>query len=79
MGTVAVFNTGEPICEKTMPHIWDGFYKIDSARTRVSDSYGLGLSIVKAIQTAARQRTERAGGVVFWFDVRRADTEACKE
>ena len=79
---IAVFNTGEPICEKTMPHIWDGFYKADIARTRVSDSYGLGLSIVKAIQTAVGQpygARNVPDGVEFWFDVRRADTEACKE
>lgn len=73
---VRVFNSGRPICEDVLPHIWDGFYKADDARTRVEGSYGLGLSIVKAIQTVAGQEfgVENAdGGVIFWFDVERAD------
>ncbi len=80
---ITVFNSGDPIAEDMLPHIWDGFYKADSARTRVSDSYGLGLSIVKAIQTAAGQPygvRNVEGGVEFWFDVRRAGNKsACKE
>lgn len=71
---VSVFNTGKGISELLMEHIWDGFYKADSARTRTEDSYGLGLSIVKAIQSAAGQEygaENVPGGVVFWFDVAR--------
>ena len=80
---ICVYNTGDPIAEDKLPHIWDGFYKEDSARTRVKDSYGLGLSIVKAIQTASGLpygvRNVRHG-VEFWFDVRRAGTQsACEE
>jgi two-component system, OmpR family, sensor histidine kinase VanS len=74
---ISVFNTGEPISNEILPHIWDGFYKADNARTRVSDSYGLGLSIVKAIQNATGQNCGAEnvpGGVIFWFDVRRAGT-----
>jgi signal transduction histidine kinase len=65
-----------------MPYIWNGFYKADSARTRDSDSYGLGLSIVKAIQTTAGQQygaRNAPGGVEFWFDVRSAEFHARKE
>lgn len=79
---VSVFNTGQPISEEVLPHIWDGFFKADSARTRFGDSYGLGLSIVKAIQTAAGQGygvRNTAGGVEFWFDVRRTGKTASKE
>ncbi len=71
---VSVFNTGKGISEQMMEHIWDGFYKADSARTRAEDSYGLGLSIVKAIQSAAGQAygaENVKGGVLFWFDVKR--------
>lgn len=71
---VSVFNTGKGIPEHLMEHIWDGFYKADSARTRTEDSYGLGLSIVKAIQSAAGRgygAENVPGGVVFWFDVAR--------
>ncbi len=69
---VSVFNTGNPIPEDIADSIWDGFFKADSARTRAEDSYGLGLSIVKAIQSAAGQEfgmNSAPGGVVFWFDV----------
>jgi signal transduction histidine kinase len=79
---VTVFNTGEPIDEEIIEHIWDGFYKADRARTRVKDSYGLGLSIVKAIQTSAGQGygvQNVPGGVEFWFDVKRAIHTASKE
>ncbi len=50
---ISVFNSGKAIDEKSINRIWDGFYKADNARTRNDDSYGLGLSIVKAIQTIA--------------------------
>ena len=73
---ISVFNTGKPIGEENLPHIWDGFYKADVARTRIGDSYGLGLSIVKAIQMAAGQAygvRNVSDGVEFYFDVRRAD------
>jgi signal transduction histidine kinase len=73
---IRVFNSGPPISEDVLPHIWDGFFKADDARTRVEGSYGLGLSIVKAIQTVAGQEfgAENADdGVIFWFDVERAD------
>jgi two-component system, OmpR family, sensor histidine kinase VanS len=71
---ISVFNSGRHIPEDKVESIWDGFYKMDDSRTRVHDSYGLGLSIVKAIQAAAgcdygTKNTE--GGVEFWFDVRR--------
>jgi signal transduction histidine kinase len=79
---VSVFNTCGPIREEALPHIWDGFYKADNARTRVGDSYGLGLSIVKAIQIAAGQGygvRNLSDGVEFWFEVRRANSIARKE
>lgn len=69
---VSVFNTGRAIPEDISDSIWDGFFKADSARTREEDSYGLGLSIVKAIQHKAGQEfgtRNVPGGVVFWFDV----------
>ena len=31
---IGVFNTGEPIPEEAMPHLWEKFYKVDKARTR---------------------------------------------
>ena len=69
---VSVFNTGNPISEELKESIWDGFFKADDARTRIKDSYGLGLSVVKAIQNVAGQQfgaENVPGGVCFWFDV----------
>lgn len=68
---VNVFNTGQPIPEEDLPHIWDKFYKVDKARTREYGGNGIGLSIVKAIMDSLNQRygvyNER-DGVTFWFE-----------
>jgi len=69
---VSVYNTGAHIPEEKLGSIWDGFFKGDEARTTEESSYGLGLSIVKAIQNVAGQAygaKNTDGGVVFWFDV----------
>lgn len=69
---VSVFNSGSPIPEEDLEHIWEKFYKVDKARTREYGGNGIGLSIVKAIM-------ERMGtscgainhpeGVEFWFEL----------
>lgn len=72
---ITVFNYGSSISEEAIEHIWDGFYKADNARTRSDDSYGLGLSIVKAIQIIAGYDygvKNHSDGVSFWFDVKLA-------
>ncbi len=71
---INVFNTGSHLSDEMMENIWNSFYKADGARTRVQDSYGLGLSVVKAIQTVLGQRFGAENvedGVVFWFEVKR--------
>ena len=52
---VEVFNTGNPIPEGEIAHIWDKFYKVDKARTREYGGNGIGLSIVKAIMDSFHQ------------------------
>lgn len=47
---VIVFNSHENFDPKTMEQLFDSFYKGDSSRDRSKGGYGLGLSIVKAIQ-----------------------------
>lgn len=42
-------NTGKGINEENIPHLFDRFYKIDESRQNTNESYGLGLSILKAI------------------------------
>ncbi len=50
--TVKVADTGEGISAAELPMIFDRFYKVDRARTRDSNSSGLGLSIAQKIVQA---------------------------
>lgn len=68
----SVFNTGAPIPEEALPHIWDKFYKVDKAHTREYGGNGIGLSIVKAIMESFHQRygaENYDNGVAFWFEL----------
>ncbi len=69
---VNVFNTGEPIPEEDLEHVWDKFYKVDKARTREYGGSGIGLSIVKAAMDSHGQQCgveNHADGVEFWFEL----------
>lgn len=69
---VTVFNTGTPIPEEDVPHIWESFYKIDKARTRAYGGTGIGLSVVAAIMQAHRMPygvCNRADGVEFFIEL----------
>jgi signal transduction histidine kinase len=69
---ISVFNTGEPIPEDSLPHIWEKFYKVDKARTREYGGSGVGLSIVKAIMDSMNQEygaINYTNGVEFWFEL----------
>ncbi|MCR4832758.1 MAG: HAMP domain-containing histidine kinase [Butyrivibrio sp.] len=69
---ISVFNTGTPIPEDSIKHIWDKFYKVDKARTREYGGSGVGLSIVKAILDSMHQQygvINYDNGVEFWFEL----------
>ena len=69
---VSVFNTGKPIPEDSIDHIWEKFYKVDKARTREYGGSGVGLSIVKAIMESMNQKygvINYNNGVEFWFEL----------
>ncbi len=69
---ISVFNTGTPIPEDSIKHIWDKFYKVDKARTREYGGSGVGLSIVKAIMDSMHQQygvINYDNGVEFWFEL----------
>lgn len=69
---VSVFNTGNPIPEESIGHIWEKFYKVDKARTREYGGSGVGLSIVKAIMEGMNQDygvVNYDNGVEFYFEL----------
>ena len=75
---VSVFNTGEPIPEDSIAHIWEKFYKVDKARTREYGGSGVGLSIVKAIMESMNQKygvENFTNGVLFWFELETVQEE----
>lgn len=66
------FNTGHPIPEECIEHVWEKFYKVDKARTREYGGSGVGLSIVKAIMDSMHQNygvDNFTNGVAFWFEL----------
>ncbi len=72
---ISVFNSGDPIPEESIPHIWDKFYKVDRARTRAYGGSGIGLSVVRAAMESMHQGygvCNYDNGVEFWFEL---DTE----
>ena len=69
---ISVFNTGQPIPEESLSHVWEKFYKVDKARTREYGGSGVGLSIVKAIMNSMNQDygvVNYDNGVEFWFEL----------
>lgn len=69
---VSVFNTGKPIPDDALEHIWTKFYKVDKARTREYGGSGIGLSIVKAIMESFNKEygvINYENGVEFWFEL----------
>ena len=69
---VFVLNTGDKIESENIDRIWGRFYKIDSSRNRSDGGSGIGLSLVKAIQTNYQNEygvENKENGVEFYFDI----------
>ncbi len=69
---ISVFNSGNPIPEDSIDHLWEKFYKVDKARTREYGGSGVGLSIVKALMESMNQKygvVNYENGVEFWFEL----------
>lgn len=72
---MSVFNTGDPIPEESLSHLWEKFYKVDKARCREYGGSGIGLSIVKAIMDSLHQPygvINYDNGVEFWIELEKA-------
>lgn len=66
----SVFNTGDPIPEASLEHLFEKFYKVDKARSRAYGGSGIGLSVVKAIAESFQQEcgvVNHEDGVEFYF------------
>lgn len=77
---IGVFNSGDPIPDDSMPHLWEKFYKVDKARTREYGGSGVGLSIVKAIMDSMNQSygvENCKDGVQFWFELETVNEGSC--
>ncbi|MEN6566051.1 MAG: HAMP domain-containing sensor histidine kinase [Veillonellales bacterium] len=69
---VCVYNSGKQVPADSLKELWLSFYKVDQARTRSLGGYGLGLSVVRAIQELhgnAYGVENTADGVMFWFEI----------
>lgn len=70
---LSVFNSGKPIADEDIEHIWNSFYRADKSRSRAQGRFGLGLSIVadaQSLQNAKYGVVNHSDGVEFWFDVK---------
>ncbi len=67
---ISIFNDGETIPPEELPLVFDRFHKLDKARTRTKDSWGLGLYIVKTIVCSHGENisvTSKNGRTEFTF------------
>lgn len=71
---ISVFNTGKTIPEEQLEELWSNFYRGDKSHRRDEGRFGLGLSIVAAIQSMHSSEfgcCNQNDGVAFWFDVKK--------
>ncbi len=77
---ITVRNEGMSLAPEELNKIWDKFYKLDKARTRITGSgSGIGLSIVRAIMQAHHGGAGARnvdGGVEFYLSLPRGNINA---
>ena len=69
---VAVHDVGESIDERSLPHIFERFFRADPSRARGSGGAGIGLAIVKELVGAHGGDVgaeNSRDGVTVWFDL----------
>lgn len=71
---ISVFNSGKNIPEDTIEEMWNNFFRGDKSHRRDEGRFGIGLSIVSAIQRMHSMKfgcDNKENGVEFWFDVKK--------
>ncbi len=71
---IRVYNTGKNISDENLEELWKSFYRADKARRREEGRFGIGLSIVAAIQNMHSMKygcENKENGVEFWFDIKK--------
>jgi len=75
---VEFIDTGLGIPEQDLPHVFERFYRVDQARSRVQGGTGLGLSITeRIIQSHGGEigvRSKLGEGSTFWIKLKAIDT-----
>lgn len=70
---IAVKNYGEPIPAESIAHVFERFYRSDSARSRDEGGFGLGLSIAKRISerlsASLEAQSNEKDGTVFTLSI----------
>ncbi len=69
---VGVSNTGEPIPEVDLAHLFERFYRVEKSRDRARGGAGIGLAIVKQLIEASGGRVgveSSPAGTRFWFSL----------
>ncbi|MDD2957848.1 MAG: HAMP domain-containing sensor histidine kinase [Lachnospiraceae bacterium] len=67
-----IHNTCEPLPRESLPHLFERFYRTDVSRCRDTGSYGIGLSIAKAIVINHKGKIgvkNEADGVCFFVEL----------
>ena len=72
LARVAVRDVGDTIAPKSLPHIFERFYRADPSRARDSGGAGIGLAIVKELVAAHGGHVgaeSESDGVTVWFEL----------
>ena len=70
---IRVFNTGKNISDENFEEMWNSFFRGDKSHRREEGRFGIGLSIVAAIQNMHSMKygcENKENGVEFWFDIK---------
>lgn len=79
---VCVFNTGENLPQSDLEKLFISFYRTDQSREQNTQSYGLGLAIVRSIMELHKQEYGARNvpcGVEFWFNLEIAPIDGGNE